>query len=115
MDTAFHVAGDPNVLLAMVCPIDERGHILFGFSGRSRAPSNHDRLLAGSVEIIDYLMEGFVPYLLSAERTGEGLRLVVSKTGTNRHESVDWSVEKYLTSKGLKITKSFAWRSHGLQ
>jgi hypothetical protein len=108
MYTAFHVAGDPDMLLAMVCPIDEKGHILFGFSGRSRAPSDHDRLLTGSVEIIDYLMEGFVPYLLSAERTGEGLRLVVRKTGTNRDQSVDWFVEKHLTSKGLTVTKSFA-------
>ena len=107
MDSAFHVAGDPDMLLAMVCPIDERGHILFGFSGRSRVPSNHDRLLAGSVEIIDYLMEGFVPYLLSAERTDTGLMLVVRKTGTNRDESVDWFVEEYLSSKGLVVTKIF--------
>src|SRR5215208_763089 len=108
MDMAFHVAGDPDMLLATLCPIDERGHILFGFSGRSRTPGDHDRLYTGSVEIIDYLMEGFVPYLLSAERTSEGLRLVVRKTGTNRDESVDWFVEKYLASKGLTATKSFA-------
>jgi hypothetical protein len=108
MDMAFHVAGDPDMLLAMLCPIDERGHILFGFSCRSRTPSNQNRLLTGSVEIIDYLMEGFVPYRLSAERTSEGLRLLVRKTGTNRDESVDWFVEKYLTSKGLTVTKSLA-------
>jgi hypothetical protein len=105
MDTAFRVTGDPDVLLALLCPIDERGHLLFGFSGRSRSPSDHDRLVTGSVEIIDYLMEGFVPYLLSAGRTGDGLRFVVRKTGTNRDESVDWFVEKYLTSKGLAVTK----------
>jgi hypothetical protein len=58
--------------------------------------------------LIDYLMEGFVPYLPSAERTGEGLRLVVRKTGTNRDEAVDWFVEKYLTSKGLIVTKGLA-------
>jgi hypothetical protein len=108
METAFHVAGDPDILLTMLCPIDERGYIRFGFSGHSRTPSNHNQLLEGSVEIIDYLMEGFVPYLLSAKQTGEGLRLVVRKTGTNRDESVDWFVEKYLTSKGLKVTKNLA-------
>jgi hypothetical protein len=60
------------------------------------------------VSWIDYLMKGFVPYQLSAERTGEGSRLAVRKTGTNRDESVDWFVEKYLTSKGLTVTKSLA-------
>jgi hypothetical protein len=108
MDSAFYVAGDSETLLAMLCPIDEGGHIRFGFSGRSRTPSDHSQLFAGSVEIIDYLMEGFVPYLLSAERTGEGLRLVVKKTGTNRDEAVDWFVEKYLTSKALIVTKGLA-------
>jgi hypothetical protein len=106
MDSAFHITGDPDTLLAMLCPIDDGEHILFGFSGRSRTPSGYSRLFAESVEIIDYLMEGFVPYLLSAERTGDGLRLIVRKTGTNRDESVDWFVEKYLTSKGLTVTKS---------
>lgn len=106
MDSAFHVAGDPDTLLAMLCPLDEGGHILFGFSGHSRTPSDHSRLISEPVEIIDYLLEGFVPYLLSAERTSEGLKLVVRKTGTNRDESVDWFVEKYLASKGLLVIKS---------
>jgi hypothetical protein len=108
MDSAFYVAGDSGTLLAILCPIDEGGHIRFGFSGRSRTPTDYSRLFEGSVEIIDYLMEGFVPYLLSAERTGEGLRLVVKKTGTNRDEAVDWFVEKYLASKGLIVTKVLA-------
>jgi hypothetical protein len=64
-------------------------------------PSDHSRLFSGSVEIIDYLMEGFVPYLLSAARTSEGLKLIVWKTGTNWDELVDCFVEKYLASKGL--------------
>lgn len=106
MDSAFHVAGDPDALLATLCRVDERGHILFGFSGRSRTPSDHSQLLTGPVEIIDYLMEGFVPYMLSAERSGEGLRLVVRKTGTSRDESIDWFIEKYLASMGLAVTKS---------
>jgi hypothetical protein len=70
-------------------PSTRTGHILFGFAGRSRTPGDHDRLLTGSVEIVDYLMEGFVPYLLSAERTHEGLKLVVRKAGTNRDAAVD--------------------------
>ena len=106
MDSTFHIAGDPDALLATLCPIDESGHLLFGFSGHSRTASDHGRLLAGPVEIIDYLMEGFVPYFLSAERTSDGLRLHVRKTGTNRDEAVDWFVEKYVTSKGLTATKS---------
>jgi hypothetical protein len=108
MDSAFYIAGDSEALLAMLCPIDEGGHIRFGFSGRTRTPADHSQLFAESVEIIDYLMEGFVPYLLSAERTAEGLRLVVKKIGTNRDGAVDWFVEKYLTSKGLIVTKVLA-------
>jgi hypothetical protein len=107
--SAFHIAGDPDALLATICPIDEDGHILFGFAGRSRTPGDHDRLLTGSVEIVDYVMEGFVPYLLSAERTREGLKLVVRKSGTNRDGAVDWFVDKYLESKGFAATKSPAW------
>jgi hypothetical protein len=60
-DSAFYIAGDPDVLLATLCTIDEGGHILFGSSGRSWTPIDLDRLLTGSVEIVDYLMEGFVP------------------------------------------------------
>jgi hypothetical protein len=51
------------------------------------------------------LLEGFVPYGLSAERRRDGIRLIVRKTGTNRDDSIDWFVEKYITSKGLAVTK----------
>ncbi len=105
MDTAFHVAGDPETLLATLFPIDGDGFIRFGFSARSRGPSDRSDLLDGSVEIVDYLMEGFVTYLLSVERASDGIRLIVRKTGTNRDEHVDWFVEKYITSQGLAVTK----------
>lgn len=94
MDTAFQVAGDPDPLLAIVSPSDERGRILFGFAGDSRVPSQDDRLLTGSVEHVDNLMEGVVPDLFSAERTGEGLRWLVRKSGTNRNEPIDCLIEK---------------------
>lgn len=67
MDTAFLIAGEPDALMATLCPIGEGGHILFGFFGHSRKPCDHEQLLAGHVEILDYLMEGFVLYKLSAE------------------------------------------------
>jgi hypothetical protein len=105
MDTNFYVTGDPDALLATLCPIDDAGFMLFGFAGRSRKPSEYGQLFAGSVEIVDYLMEGFVPYLLMADRRSDGIRLIVRKTGTNRDESVDWFVEKYIVSKGLAVTK----------
>ena len=106
MDTAFHVFGDPDVLLATLCPIDGDGFLIFGFAGRSGNPSNHEQLFAGQVRISDYIMEGFVPYLLSAQRTGDGIRFTVRKTGTNRDASVDWFVEKYISSKGLAVSKT---------
>jgi hypothetical protein len=105
MGTVFYIVGDPEALLAVLCPVDAAGFIAFGFSGRSRGPSGHHQLLAGSVEIIDYLLEGFVPYWLSAERLRDGIRLIVRKTGTNRDDSIDWFIEKYITSKGLAVTK----------
>jgi len=107
MDSVFHVSGNPDVLLVELCPIDERGHMFFGFAGRSRSSSDHNHLLTGRVEIVDYLLEGFVVYILSAERTSDGLRLVIRKTGaTQRDRAVDWSVENYLRSKDLVFSKS---------
>src|SRR5262245_22728505 len=43
MVSAFHIAGEPDTLLATLCPIDERGYLRFGFSGHSRTPSDHSR------------------------------------------------------------------------
>jgi len=107
MDSAFHVSGNPDALLIELCPVDERGHLRFGFAGSSRAPSDHNLLLMGQVEFVDYVLEGFVVYTLSAERTTDGLRLVVRKTGTTeRDKAIDWFVEKYLRSKDLVFSKS---------
>ena len=107
MSTAYVVLGDPDVLLAELCPIDEQGHLLFCFAGRSRKPSSHSGLLDGPVEFKDYVMEGFASYTLSAERVDNGLRLVVSQADTtDRGAAVLWFVEKYLKSKGLTVSKS---------
>ena len=107
MDSVFHVSGNPVVLLLELCPVDERGHLLFGFAGRSRSLGDHNHLLTGQVEFVDYVLEGFVVYTLSVERTSDGLNLVVRKTGaTERDRAVDWIVEKYLTSEGLVVSKS---------
>lgn len=102
MESIFHVSGNPDVLLAELCPVDERGHLLFGFAGRSRSSSDHNHLLTGQVEIVDYLLEGFVVYMLSADRTSDGLRLVVRRIGaTERDKAIEWFVEKFLRSKDL--------------
>lgn len=107
MESVLHVSGNPDVLLVELCPTDERGHLLFGFAGRSRSSSDHNHLLAGPVEIVDYLLEGFVVYMLSAERTNDGLRLVVRRSGaTERDLAIDWFVEKFLRSKNLVFSKS---------
>jgi hypothetical protein len=105
MDTVFHVGGEPDALIEVIFPADDHGHLLFGFSGRSRVPSYRSRLFSGEVEISDYLMEGFVPYKVSVTRENDGLVILVRKTGTNRDECVDWFVEKYLSAKGLVVSK----------
>ena len=59
-------------------------------------------------EILDYLMEGFVPYLVTVERASDGLRLRIGKTGSNRDRYVDPFVEQYLLSKGFPVSKQCA-------
>jgi hypothetical protein len=101
MDSAFQIDGDADRLLVSLCPIDDKGRITFGFDGHTQMPATQDQLLAGWVLMIDYIMEGFVTYYLSAERTGDGLRLLVRKTGTNRDKWIDSSIAHYLKSLGL--------------
>ena len=108
MDSAFLIAGEPDILMATLCPIDEGGHIRFGCFGHSRKPYDHKQLLAGHVEILDYFMECFVLDKLSAERTNDGLCLLVRKSGSNPDEFIDWFVERYITSKGLAVSKRLA-------
>ena len=105
MASTFQIAGDPDRLLETLFPIDGDGFIRFGFSAHSRTPGDRLDLLEGPVEFLDYLMEGFVTYLVSAEREADGIRLVVRKTGSNRDEHVDWFVRKYISSMGLEVTR----------
>lgn len=106
MNFVFHVGGDPDALLAELCPIDEQGYVDFVSAGRSRAPTDHEHLLEGQVEFRAYVMEGFITYTLSLERASDGLRFIVRKAGgSGRDDALDWFFERYLRSQGSTISK----------
>lgn len=107
MDCAFHVPGDPDALLARLCPLDHEGHVNFGWSsGRSRAPTNHKHLFERQVEFVGYVLEGFVTYKLSLERAADGLRFIVrAASDSQRDKAVDWLFREYLKSQGYTFSE----------
>lgn len=104
---SFQVLGDPDVLLAELCPNDQDGHVDFGSAGRSRAPTNYKHLFEGQVEFRVYVLEGFVTYTLSLKRTAEGLRFIGSTTGDSmRHQAIGGCLKHYLISRGVTVSAS---------
>jgi len=101
----FEVLGDPIHIAEALFPCDESGFLKFGFAGRSRDRANLTSLQTGFVPFVDYLMEGFVPYDISAEPSADGLRIAIEKRGTNRDSAIDWFVTRYIESKGFTIRR----------
>jgi hypothetical protein len=106
MDSTFFIVGDPDEIVLALFPTEERGLLCFGFAGHSRVPVGISALEDSGVEILDYLMEGFVPYKVLVQRANDGIRVHIVKSGTNRDQYIDWFVEKYIASKGLAFQKA---------
>ena len=82
---------------------DESGHLVFGHSSRSVVPASITELSKGSVEFHDYIMEGFVRYLVSVARTDDTITLNVGLIGTNRDRYVRPHLEFQIRSLSAPI------------
>ena len=85
-------------------PCDD-GRIGFGIAGWSADAASISDLLSGEIRFRGYIMEGFVPYFLSAKETPEGLRVNLRLTGSNRDEHVYWFVEKHIAENGCNFVR----------
>lgn len=91
--------------LASLFTATEQGQLCLGWSARSqRRDVNLADLQSGDIEFIDYVMEGFVSYHLSAEVRGNLLLLTLNLHGSNRDRYVESQVLHYLRAAGLTTT-----------
>ncbi len=77
---------------------DASGFLRFGPSSRSTVPATFAELFVGAVEFQDYIMEGFVRYLLTIANTEGMMTVRVGLTGTNRDRYVRTHIAFHLAT-----------------
>lgn len=90
----FHTSSNLHTIFAA----DQSGHLLLGHSSRSVTPASTEELHKGAIEFQDYIMEGFVRYLVSVEQTDDTIELNVGLIGSNRDRYVRPHLEFQLRS-----------------
>ena len=99
----FTLEDDCRAALARLFEADEGHHLRLGWAGRSLDSAGHDDLLAGPVRFRDYIMEGFLTYMVQAEDLAPGCLLRVHGDGSNRDWSIRPQVRHYIKAAGLII------------
>ena len=100
----FSIAGDFDTTADALFGTDEKGHLNFGWTGKSAAPSSIHQLCVTPVEFRDYIMEGSLAYRVLLKRVESGAVLEVTLTGTNRDQYVQPQIRHYIGQAGLQIT-----------
>lgn len=77
---------------------DDSRHLVFAYSSRSVVPASTAELSTGSIEFQDYIMEGFVRYLVSVVESDDTMALKIGLLGTNRDRYVRPHLEFQLRS-----------------
>ena len=85
-------------ILDMIFVSDQSGHLVFGHSSRSVVPASTAELHKGAVEFQDYIMEGFVRYLVSVAQIDDTIALKIGLIGSNRDRYVRPHLEFQLRS-----------------
>jgi hypothetical protein len=99
----FTLEADCHTALARLFEADKDHHLRFGWSGLSVESAQHGDLLAGPVRFRDYIMEGFLFYLVQVEDVAPGCLLRVHGEGSNRDWSIGPQIKHYISAAGLKI------------
>ncbi len=86
--------------------MDDNGHLRFGWSGITIHSASIDDLCRGAFECSDYIMEGFVSYLLTIESTETQINISIGLLGTNRDEYIRPQFDLFLKEAGLAFTLS---------
>ena len=70
------------------------GRLDFGIAGISETAALVSEVFSGEVRFRAHIMEGFVPYFLSASLSGKSTLLKVRHCGTNRDIHLAWFIEQ---------------------
>lgn len=97
-DFSIPVLGLSSRTLDSIFVADESRHLVFGPCSRSVVPASTAELVAGAVEFQDYIMEGFVRYLVSVANSNDTIVLNIGLIGTNRDRYVRPHLEFQLRS-----------------
>jgi hypothetical protein len=95
------------------CPIESAlfelasdGRLDFSIAGMSEAAAQTSDIFSGEVRFRAHIMEGFVPYFLSATSAGKSTLLQARHCGTNRDIHLAWCIEQQLAASGVEFVRS---------
>ena len=82
------------------------GRLDFGIAGISETAVEASEVFSGEVRFKAHIMEGFVPYFLSASSSGKSTLLKVRYCGTNRDTHLAWFIEQQLAANGVEFVRA---------
>lgn len=92
-------------LATTLLKIDDSHHVQFGWSAVTIHCAEISDLCRVAFEFRDYIMEGFVTYLMSAIPADHDVDLTIGLMGTNRDDYVRPQVTAYLKQAGMSHTQ----------
>ena len=97
----FQINGRYRDILRRLFKQGDRGGLRFGWTGIAARCDSLESLEGQWWLFRDYILEGFLSYLVSCRRNDDGLRLSIMTTGTNRDDYIDPQVRHYINAAGL--------------